>query len=294
MKEDKLKQYLQKQHTPSTTYGYYRNILIYLKEQPQAEKASYKDIVNYVGTLRKLYSNGNSVKSIMHGIKKYYDYLIATNQRKDHPCRSLNIKDKLHKDVQLQDLLTEKELEDLLTYESKRFKPFLQVRDKALLGLLIYQGLTKGEIKKLTVSDLNLEAGSIYIKSSKTSNSRVLELKNTQIFLLNKYINETRPELLKRNILQIETDSFFITTKGKAEQGCSLKYMFDEMKRHQGRKITIQIIRQSVIALKLKKGNDIRIIQHFAGHKNPSSTERYKARDIEELKAGINKYHPLK
>ncbi|MCC6691587.1 MAG: hypothetical protein IT235_08655 [Bacteroidia bacterium] len=45
--------------------------------------------------------------------------------------------------------------------------------------------------------------------------------------------------------------------------------------------------------MKLKKGNDIRMVQHFAGHKNPSSTERYKIKDIEELKAGVNKYHPL-
>ena len=118
------------------------------------------------------------------------------------------------------------------------------------------------------------------------------------VLLLHKYIHETRPQLLSRNqehsTLDIEHSTLFITVKGKAETGDSLKYIFAQMKQQQGRRITVQKIRQSVIALKLKKGNDIRIVQTFAGHKNASSTERYKAADIEELKAGINKYHPLK
>ena len=293
-----LLKYLQQHHSSATAYSYHRNILIYLKEQPTAEKSNYKEIVNYIGQLRNRYSKGNTVKTILNSIKKYYDFLIATGKRKDHPCRNLNIKDRLHKDVQLQDLLTENELENLLNYKSKRFKGVLEVRDKALLSLLIYQGLTKGEIKKLTVSDLNLEAGTIYIRSSKNSNSRTLELKNNQILLLHKYIHEIRPQLLQKN-KQLPSSVFglpslFITTKGKSEEGYSLKYMFKQIRKEQGKSITISIIRQSVIALKLKKGNDIRIVQSFAGHKNASSTERYKAADIEELKAGINKYHPLK
>jgi integrase/recombinase XerD len=289
-----LKDYLQRHHTETTTYGYYRFILIYLREHPEAKKYSYKEIVNYIGVLRNHYNKANTVKARLNAIKKYYEYLVATGQRKDNPCRNLNIKDKLHKDVQLQDLLTEKNLESLLEYQSKRFKSVLETRDRSMLSLLIYQGITKGEIKRLDISDLNLEAGSIYIKSSATSNSRTLELKSRQVLLLYKYMNEARPELLKNNPLQTDTGSLFISTKGKAETGDCLKHIFREIQKRQGIKVTISLIRQSVIAIKLKKGNDIRMVQSFAGHKNASSTERYKSTDIEELKAGVNKYHPLR
>ena len=61
-----------------------------------------------------------------------------------------------------------------------------------------------------------------------------------------------------------------------------------------GRKVNAQTIRQSVIANLLKQGNDISVVQAFAGHKYPSSTERYKQTEVETLKAAVNKYHPLK
>lgn len=292
--KDTLKQYLCQHHTETTVYGYYRIIEIYLKEQPHAKTSSYKDVVNYIGDKRKRYNKGSTVKSILNGIKKYYDFLIATGKRKDHPCKNLTLKDKLHKDVQIQDLLREKELEALFNYESKRFKPLLMIRDKALLSMLVYQGLTKGELKRLSVEDLNLEAGNVYIKSSKSCNSRTLDLKNNQIMILHKYLTAIRPELLKRAISPTKTDILFITTKGKAENGDSIKYIFHQIKQQQGKSVSINQIRQSVIALKLQKGNDIRMVQIFAGHKNASSTERYKAVDQAELRAGINKYHPLK
>ena len=60
------------------------------------------------------------------------------------------------------------------------------------------------------------------------------------------------------------------------------------------RKVNAQTIRQSVIANLLKQGNDISVVQAFAGHKYPSSTERYKQTEVETLKAAVNKYHPLK
>ena len=289
-----LKQYLLQHHTQSTAYGYYRTITIYLQQQTNAEEATYKEIINYVSGIRSRYSKATTVKSILNGIKKYYDYLLYSGIRSDHPCRNLNIKDCRHKDVQIQDLLSEQQLEGLLSYESKRFKTVLSVRNKALLSLLVYQGLNKGELKRLTIDDLDIESGNIYIKGSHSSNSRTIKLHNKQIMLLYKYVTEIRPELLEQAEPQIITNNLFITIKGKPETGSSLKYIFQQIKQQQGLKLTINLIRQSVIANKLKRGNDIRMVQIFAGHKNASSTERYKPADIEQLKAVVNKYHPMK
>ncbi len=59
------------------------------------------------------------------------------------------------------------------------------------------------------------------------------------------------------------------------------------------RKLNAKTIRQSVIANLLKSGHDLRLVQVFAGHKYPGTTENYRQTGIEELKAGIEKYHPL-
>jgi len=38
---------------------------------------------------------------------------------------------------------------------------------------------------------------------------------------------------------------------------------------------------------------DLRIVQVFAGHRSSASTEAYRQTGLEELKASINKHHPL-
>jgi integrase/recombinase XerD len=48
-----------------------------------------------------------------------------------------------------------------------------------------------------------------------------------------------------------------------------------------------------VIANLLKQGHDLSLVQNFAGHKYPSTTEKYKQSEIETLKAAVNKYHPI-
>jgi integrase/recombinase XerD len=60
------------------------------------------------------------------------------------------------------------------------------------------------------------------------------------------------------------------------------------------RKVNAQTIRQSVITNLLKQGHDLSLVQAFAGHKYPSTTERYKQSEIETLQAAVNRYHPMK
>lgn len=51
-------------------------------------------------------------------------------------------------------------------------------------------------------------------------------------------------------------------------------------------------IRASVITQWIKQ-NDLRKVQYLAEHKYVSSTEEYKADNIDELQDDITKYHPL-
>ena len=53
-------------------------------------------------------------------------------------------------------------------------------------------------------------------------------------------------------------------------------------------------IRQSVITNLLKQNHDLRLVQVFAGHKNQSTTEKYKQANLEALKTAIKQYHPIK
>ena len=67
--------------------------------------------------------------------------------------------------------------------------------------MLIYQGLTNGDIKNLELKDIDLEQGTVYIKSGRKTNRRTLKLRSNQVFWLMNYLqNDTQ---VKYNLLNI-------------------------------------------------------------------------------------------
>jgi len=281
-----LENYLGDQYSASTAKAYARDIALYLIVRPAAMSANYAEILSYLDQQRKTQSSA-CVHRILQSIKKYYNYLLATKQRESHPCESLKLKDHCRTEIQLQDLFSSAELELLL--ERKERYEILRNRNYLLLSLLIYQGLTAGEIVRLKTTDLDLEKAAIHIPSSHRLNARTLAFDSKQILPTYKYLNEDRVQLIK-----VESDHLFITKKGTAENGEGISYLVStQQNKFLSRRINPQIIRQSVIANLLAAGQDLRHVQLFAGHKYPSSTERYRATNLDELKAAVWKHHPL-
>lgn len=284
-----LPEYLQQHYTLATAKAYGREIEIYKSNCKQADKAVYKDILDYIGLLRQRYSKGATISRIVSSIKVYYDYLCSEEIRNENPARSIKLKDKQSRDIQLQDLFTTDELEALLNRKERYHH--LDYRNKVLMSLLIYQGLHPQEMEAVTVQDINLTTGSIYIKQTAKTNARALQLKPNQILLFYQYIHEIRIKLLKAN----SSNHLLISIRGEPMKGGDItghvKRSFNEL--YPGRKVNAQTIRQSIITNLLKQGHDLSLVQGFAGHKYPSATQRYRQNEMETLKAAVNKYHPL-
>ena len=284
-----LERYLIEQNAPSTAKSYQREISLFFSsleaESINPQTASYSEIMDYIGSLRKKGKQRLGVS--LSAIKKYYDYLIATEQRKNNPAKSIKLRDQRNRDIQLQDLFDTEELAQLLDRNERYL--ILKNRNQIIISLLIYQALTSGEITKLELENINLEQGTVYIKQGRKTNSRELKLNSQQIFWLMNYLQNDRPKLLK------ETNNKLIISKlGTAETGEGISYLIETFRsKLPGRKLNAQTIRQSVITNLLKEGKDLRIVQVFAGHKYPSATEKYKQTEVEELKNQILKYHPL-
>jgi integrase/recombinase XerD len=284
-----IKEYLEQKLSPETVKLYLRDIKIYLDYQTEekAITANYRDILQYIEHLRKHHPNPQTINRMLYGVKSWYFWLIETEQRSDHPCRYLRLKDAKQRPLQLQDLFTEKELETLLDrkerYESAR------IRNQVIICLLIYQALRQKEIINLKTEDIDFEAGTVFIGATRGTNERRLQLKTTQVMVFYKYIHETRAKMLKA-----DTDQLIINLRGKPETGEGINYLIETFKnRFPNRNLNALTIRQSVIANLLKSGKGLREVQYFAGHKKISSTEKYRQTGLEELKAAILKYHPL-
>jgi integrase/recombinase XerD len=291
-----LPEFLHKHYAPGTARAYQREIEIYLDNFTEASTAVYKDITNYLGALRKRYGNASTLNRIVSSIKVYYDYLCSEGLRNDNPAKAIKLRDKRTRDIQLQDLFTTEELEKLLNRKERY--THLDYRNKVLCSLLIYQALHPQEMEVIAVTDINLQAGNMYVKPTAKTNGRSLPLKPNQVLLFYQYITEIRQKLLGVGLPpagELKGAALLIGIRGEAMSGEDItkhiKRSFKEL--YPGRNVTAQTIRQSVIANLLKQGHDIGVVQVFAGHKYPSSTERYKQSEVETLQAAVNKYHPL-
>ncbi len=287
---NKLNEYLQQHYTKKTANAYIREIEIFITNYPNAKKYNYSEVMNYLGELRVKYKNSKTINRILSSIKAYYSYLCFIEIRKDNPTKSIILRDKISRDIQLQDLFTIEELETLL-HRKERYTN-LEYRNKVLMSLLIYQGLQPRELANISIQDINLQQATICIKATTKTNSRELPLKASQILLFQKYETEIRKKLLKEN----ETDKYLVGIRGndytEIDITSHIKHNYKGI--FEGRKVNAMTIRQSVITNLLKQHNDLRIVQSFAGHKYPSTTERYKQNDIEALQQQINLHHPIK
>lgn len=281
-----LEEYLKKELSPSTAKRYERDIHFFFSLENNPAQAGYRQIMEVVKQLRNQYDNPKTINRILSAIKKYYDYLLYTNQRDDHPCRSLKLRDSKRSQFLVQDLFTEKELELLLSSSPARYKSYKtdKTRNKLILSFLICQGLMREEIARIKMEHLNLEKGEIYIPGHAKLNSRTLPLRAGQIHLIYQYLEKRKPT----------HEQLFVGQRGEPLSGDAIrrlvghyKYLFPE------KQLSCSTIRMSVCRNLLKSGKDLRAVQVYMGHKYPSSTERYKTSNTEELKQAIRKYHPL-
>lgn len=275
-----FKQYLTQIHTPQTVNSYLRAVNHFLQHSKSKEHSIYADVLEYLAEL-----NTQSNRTLS-AIKKYFDYLVETEQRADHPCKHLTIKRKTIP-IQFQNLFTTEELEQLLERES-RYQA-LENRNKVIISLLIYQGLSPANIINLRLKDIDLDKGIIYIQATPKLTRRSLELKSKQTLLFYRYINEDRAKFNPK------TAQLFIGKLGTEITVDTLNRMLRPLKNYyKNRNLNAQTIRQSVIANWINSQNiSIEDVQLLAGHKWLSTTEKYKRQDNKKSVEMINKFFPI-
>jgi integrase/recombinase XerD len=286
-----VQEYLQQRHPASTVKSYAREIKVYLQQNPKAKSYNYKEVMQYVGVLRNKYKNPHNIHRIIQAIKKYYHYLRITEQRKDNPTKAIRLRDNKTKDIQLQDLFTNEELQKLLEPREERY-PFLSTRNKVVMSLLVHQGLKIGEIVQLETHHINVQEATIFVPATGHTNKRTLQLKAEQVMLLHEYISEARIKLITQRTNN--SSKLLLSKLGQPLSTSEIQYLVETFRHlHPERHLTAQTIRMSVVMNLLSAGNDLRVVQVFAGHMHPDTTEKYKQTHIETLQSEINKHHPL-
>lgn len=285
-----LTEYLEKHLSESSTKGYLYEIGKFRKHYKNPEKLKYQDVIDYVELVRKN-NNPQSTNRILQAVKKYFEYLQETGKIKHNPAKSVRIKDGKENPIQLQQLLTENELQELLKPREERY-PILAKRNQIVMSLLVNQALLVGDIEKIRIEDLDLQNAKIRIQKTGLTNERILDLKAEQILLFYQYLQDEREKL---TTFRTESENYFLLGKlGSKITSDDINYLISTYKKNFTKKLTSVTIRQSVIKLKLDQGENLRKVQYFAGHKHADTTEKYKETGIGALQTAINQFHPIR
>ncbi len=201
------------------------------------------------------------------------------------------------------DLLEKGELEAL--YESYVVIDERSQRNKVILSLLVYQGISNAELHKLEAGHVKLKEGKLHVPASGQTADRILKLEAFQVMELYEYIHVTRAKILaecgkersgrKPGTMKAAEQIYqlFISMNGCENIKNSLYHFNQALRKLNPKYKNAAQIRQSVITEWLKE-KDLRTVQYMVGHKYVSSTERYQTSNLEDLKDALNKHHPLK
>ncbi len=274
----------------------------------EVENATAKEVLGYLNHLQKKGQENKTRNIRLNVIKQFLTWQIETGARADNPIAHLKIRGA--KRQKLYPILSGQELGEIHTgyeipteeHEKAKCNWFgtyrlARQRNRAVLSLLVHQGLTTPEVAKLTLNDLKLKEGQIYIGGGRKSNERTLELRSDQIIELMEYRYTTRNELLKYR--GPETDRLFLSvpTAGKSkvsgEGGLQIwKGLTKDIKERRPGFVNLRQLRTSVIVHWLERYN-LRQVQQMAGHRYISSTESYLVNRTDDLREDIDSYHPF-
>lgn len=282
--------------------NYTGNFLQWLENQHlQPQDTRYNDLLNFVDYCKLENNRKNNINRKLQSIRNFYEYMKTDYPDIVNPAANLHLQGETHK--MPSGIIAFAELEKL--YKAYPANNIRNKRNKAILGLLIYQGIITGELHQLEPNHLKLEKGKIYVPGNRRRNSRTLELKPFQILELHVYLTEIRPKILTEtdkskstrkpasiNKTKLE-NQLFISINGSHNLKSSLLHLFRDEQKINPNIANGQQIRTSVIVNWLKNYN-LRQVQYFAGHKYVSSTERYQMNNLDNLQKQLDKYHPLK
>lgn len=274
----------------NTVSGFMNEAALFFKwcevENIQPQTAHYTDVLAYINYCHAKGNTKHTINQKLNGLRHFFNYCISCAYRKDNPVAELRIRNTIRKVPH--DILSKEALESI--YKNYPATGITGKRNKVMLGLLIYQGITTAELAKLEVGDIKLEEGKIYVPSASRSNSRILSLQAQQVIQLQNYLMTVRPVLLA--LSEKQTERLFISTGKSKRISNTFLRMLNHMKKVNAAVKDLKQIRASVITHWLKQ-HGIRQTQYMSGHRYASSTERYRTDKLESLQEQLENLHPL-
>ncbi len=243
-----------------------------------------KQIVQFIHNQKDKGFSSVSIARNLSAIKSFYRFLIRERILKKDPSSTIE-SPKLWKKVP--EILHPKEVDKLLSEPNIRNPKGL--RDKAILELMYATGLRVSEVSSLLLGNLNLEVGFLRVLG-KGRKERIVPFGKKSAHFLSRYIQESRPKILKDH----KSQHLFISSyKRKLSRQSIWKMIKFYLKKARVRKdVYPHTLRHSFATHLLEGGADLRSVQEMLGHSSISTTQIYTHINRARLKEIHQKFHP--
>jgi len=251
------------------------------------QECKYNDLLSFIKKYRDEGQSPNNLNKHLRGVKYYLEYKKEQGEITYNPAVNLTVKGEYT--TLPKDILSKEQIEQV--YNEYEAQTPVQKRNKVILGLYVYQGLTREEIENLEPTDINLNRGTILIRRNVRLRQRMLPLNASQVLQLQEYLTQIRKQLLKQK--GQASDKLFTTIGDSQQMKDALRELLNELQRKYPFLISFMQIRTTVIYFWVKEKN-IRETQYLAGHASIHSTQRYKQVSLDDLQLQLDLFHPLR
>lgn len=272
------------------TIGAYRRDLkkyqLYMQEQKIAH-IGFIDRQTIQECLGSLIDQGASAKSIarfISTIRSFHQFALREKYAAKDPTVLIETP-KYEK--KLPDVLDVEEVIQLL--ETPDLTKNNGYRDRTILELLYATGMRVTELIQIEIDDVNLIMGFVKV-FGKGNKERIIPLGDTVIEYLDTYINNVRPQLLKKTV----TNVLFLSLHGRplTRQGIWKLIKQYGLRANINKTLTPHTLRHSFATHLLENGADLRAVQEMLGHSDISTTQLYTHVSKTQIRQMYNQFHP--
>ena len=226
----------------------------------------------------------NSIARRLAAIRMFHRFL---TRERITPADPSNLIDSPKLWKKIPDTLSLNEVEALIAEPDVRNTQ--GIRDKAVFETLYATGMRVSEAVNLKKDNVNLDIGFLRC-IGKGNKERVIPLGKKAIATIRRYLEVSRPALLKKK----ECEFLFVSRLGKRISRQSLWKLIKKYAQQAGIKKSIKphILRHSFATHLLERGADLRSVQEMLGHSDISTTQIYTHINKDRLKTIHRMYHP--
>jgi site-specific recombinase XerD len=238
----------------------------------------------YVAWLKGRGLKASTVARHINSLRSFWNYLRESQYTETDPFFRLSLP---KRPEEVPPHLSAEEAEALLSAAQRQSCIFNAFRDVAVLSVLLYTGMRRGELLNLRLCDVDLTGRTLRVVAGKGRKSRVLPLVPEACGALSDWL-ELRPTHCRHD--RVFTCKWGAPLSKRGLASCLRRALDAAGVGRPG--ITLHSLRHTFACLLLKGGCDLYSLQRMLGHSRLDTTAGYLHATVEDLRQAVSA-HPL-